>query len=322
MTRPKVPFVLPRPPRRPKPVVVIFTILGSLFGLGAVFGLAVAIATGDPTESIVELPEEPAPPGSASVSLTATSVNATAGLLQARVTIAPAADMMDSGNLAQDLKVAINDASGNSSLTFRAGDPPPPIEATLLLRDGAIAQYPFDSYSSLLFLRLTVPEGSKEDRVVPISIGVQSNLSGFEMTAEPGEGKSFVDDDIALASFKITRSWASFVYALGTMAIMLGLAITGLRIIWATYAWRIESPPWLYGFLIGALFALPPLRSSLPGAPPAGAIVDYLSFYPAVAVIAVAMLVTMSHWLGEARPLPPAPVEAEESENQQDETTS
>lgn len=305
MARRPSPLVFrPRRPKRPRPVVVIITLLGFVFAMGALYTASAVLAGGDPTVRVIEAPGDGPDSDSALITLNALSVDAVAGQMRVRVTIVPGGSLLDAGTLKNDLTVVVNNASGATSQTISAGDPVQPAEVTVSLTDGAVSQYPFDSYESLALIRVTEEDGTDSGRVVPLTVAVQSNLDGFEMSAEADSGGSLVDVDVAVVDISISRSWASFVYSFGVMGIMLALAFTGLRIIWATYSWQVVSPPWLYGFFIGALFALPPLRSSLPGAPPAGAIVDYLSFYPAVAVIAVALLVVLSHWLAGVKPLP------------------
>ena len=53
--------------------------------------------------------------------------------------------------------------------------------------------------------------------------------------------------------------------------------------------------------VVGVLFALPPLRASLPGSPPPGGLVDFVAFYWAVAVVGLTLLALVWLWVREAR---------------------
>ena len=53
--------------------------------------------------------------------------------------------------------------------------------------------------------------------------------------------------------------------------------------------------------IVGVLFALPPLRDSLPGRPPPGTIFDFVSFYWSVTIIGVNLMLVLAIWLRRTR---------------------
>src|SRR5690606_30834955 len=87
------------------------------------------------------------------------------------------------------------------------------------------------------------------------------------------------------------------VYAIWLMVLMWGLAVTGLLIMWAVVMWMVEVPFWAFGYFVGVLFALPPLRDSLPGRPPPGTIFDFGSFYWSVTIIGANLILVLAIWL-------------------------
>lgn len=293
---------LPRP-KRPRPVVLIVGALSALFGLGGVYTLALALASGDPTETLVPAAVPSPNDTTTTVSARVLDVDASAGLVRVRLAIRPQRSLLSGEVLSENLDLVVNDTEGSTVRTISAGQPVSPIVVSLPLSDGVVAQYPFDTYSAILLVRLTRVDQTSgtEPDVVPISMDVSSTVSEFDLEGRLSSSTPTEGAEVAVVEFEVTRSAAAVVYTLGVMAIMLALAVTGIAIIWATYNWRVELPPWIYGYFVGVLFALPPLRASLPGAPPPGAIVDFLSFYPSVGVVASAMVVVVVHWLRSAR---------------------
>jgi hypothetical protein len=65
--------------------------------------------------------------------------------------------------------------------------------------------------------------------------------------------------------------------------------------------WRTTVPAWAYGFLVGVLFALTPLRGALPGSPPYGELVDYMSFYWAIVIVGIGLMMLVAFFIRDAR---------------------
>ena len=97
------------------------------------------------------------------------------------------------------------------------------------------------------------------------------------------------------------RPATTTVYAVWLMILIWGLAATGALIVWAVVIWMVEVPFWAFGYFVGVLFALPPLRDSLPGRPPPGTIFDFVSFYWSVTLIGVGLILLLGIWLKRTR---------------------
>jgi hypothetical protein len=61
-------------------------------------------------------------------------------------------------------------------------------------------------------------------------------------------------------------------------------------------------PLWSVGYLVGVLFALAPLRASLPWSPPPGTLLDFVAFYWSIGLVGITLIVTLFIWLQRAHP--------------------
>jgi hypothetical protein len=82
---------------------------------------------------------------------------------------------------------------------------------------------------------------------------------------------------------------------------MLGLAVGTLFLLWNFVVERRPLETWFATYGVGVVFSLPRLRDSLPNAPPLGTVYDYLVYYWALAVTAIALLVILATWFVRAQ---------------------
>ena len=106
--------------------------------------------------------------------------------------------------------------------------------------------------------------------------------------------------DVA-ADLSAHRPATTTVYASWLMLLMWGLAFTGVLIAWAVVIWQVELPMWVFGYFVGVLFALPPLRDSLPGRPPPGTVFDFVSFYWSITLVGITLILLLVMWIRRAR---------------------
>lgn len=232
-----------------------------------------------------------------------TNVNATAlglfpatGELRVRVVVDPADDLSDdNGRLAQPIEVVINDVSGATTRTYQEGDTPAPFEVGLPLSEGSTTRYPFDRYRGSLFVVVNEISSSARERQL-VSVQARSVIDDFVIRATlPDQSQD--PSPITVVDWTGSRSPTTTIYAVWLMLLMWGLAVTGLLIVWAVVMWMVDIPFWLFGYFVGVLFALPPLRDSLPGRPPPGTIFDFGSFYWSITISGVNLIVLLGIWL-------------------------
>jgi hypothetical protein len=326
---------------RPTKVQIAALVLLTVFALGPLVALTVVLrADTDPSKPVLVSASLPPGDGAAVVG-TITRVDAVSGEMAVRLLVLPQSDLLDDGLLAEPLELRVNDARGSTSVLFADGEVPGPVDVLLALSGGSISRYPFDSYDANLALVLTRqgesstengappadPSDAGEDgdteeasdvssdsgtagvddpptteaSSVPIVVDLVTTVTDFEILAAP-EAETSDPSSFTVVPLTAGRSTTTTVYAMGIMALMWGLAVTGVFMAWAVVIWRVETPMWVYGYFVGVLFALPPLREALPGRPPPGTLVDYAAFYWSIGIIGVTLLLMMSLWIRRSRP--------------------
>jgi hypothetical protein len=292
------------PTRAQKVALVII----SMLALGPLAALVVVLRV-DPTP-VQMLVEGPATPDATRVTVTALSLVPSSGELRARMLVEPGPDLLrDDGRLDQTIAVVVNDAHGSTERRFDEGTRPGPFEVTLPVAEGSVVRYPVDRYHGSVVVVLVAVDDDG-DVPLPASVSARSIINDFDLT---GRYAAVTDDyvstdstdaepaSLTVVDWTASRSNTTTVYAVWLMVLMWGLAVTGLLIVWAVVIWMVEVPFWAFGYFVGVLFALPPLRDSLPGRPPPGTIFDFVSFYWSVTIIGVNLILVLAIWLRRTR---------------------
>lgn len=284
---------------RPSKVQVVALVLVSCLSLGPLVALGFVLRT-DPSPIDVLVPGPTASLDRNRVIVTAIGLTPSLGELRVRVALQPGSDLVGSGaRLRSPVTVAVNDLTGTATRDFNPGEVAAPFEAAVPIAYGTQSRYPFDRYEATMVLAVT--SGPDRTADVPFDLEVRSAVDGFVLEAvEPfntGDGKQ----SIAAVEWTADRPATTTVYAVWLMILMWGLAVTGLLIVWAVVIWRVDVPMWVFGYFVGVLFALPPLRDSLPGRPPPGTLFDFVSFYWSVAIVGTTLILLLGVWLQRAR---------------------
>lgn len=284
---------------RPTRVQIAALVLLTVFSLGPLAASWLVLrSTADPNETV----QAPASLGPDGVTVTGTvlGVNAVTGELVVRLVPRPGADLVEEGRLTDPLVLQVNDVRGRTTWDYPAGTVPGPVETALALADGNIAQYPFDTYRADLVVFVT--SGAGDDlTAVPVTAELTSIVTDFTITAPTLTTSRDVPSPLGLARLEVGRRGTTVIYAVSMMVLMWGLAITGVLLAWAVVISGVEVPLWAYGYFVGILFALPPLRDSLPGRPPPGVLLDFVAFYWSVGIVGVTLLLLVGVWILRVR---------------------
>lgn len=275
---------------------MVALVLVSLLALGPLLALVMVMRTN--TSPIDELitPDTPDPTVT-SITTTLTSMSPTQGEVRARFTVEPSLDLVDEdGRLFESLSIVAN----GTTTELREGESVRPFEVTLAIGEGSVTRYPFDRYRGQLLLLATTGTG-EEREFVPFVPKVHSVVGDFTVHADLSRDPAAEDDPIGVVDWSALRPATTSIYAIWLMVLMWALAVTGLLIVWSVIMWMVELPMWVFGYFVGVLFALPPLRDSLPGRPPPGNLFDFLSFYWSVTIIGVSLILSLSTWLTRTR---------------------
>ncbi|MEJ0096060.1 MAG: DUF4436 family protein [Methylocella sp.] len=224
-------------------------------------------------------------------------VNAT---MQLRVDFTPQdglrGDRIDAPD--RDLRVMVSDGRNVHEVAFKAQQPMASLSTDLDLASGAFVYYPFDRYQAQL--RITTAAALAGDSAPPPltqAVTVWQGMAGFVLTAalgksEAGTGESSLTIDArrsdAIIFFALAAYGAMAVLGLGSFAIG---ALVFLR------RRKLDIP--LIGALAAMVFAVPALRTALPGAPPLGGRADMLVFLWAVLAAVIGLLLLIGTWAAE-----------------------
>jgi hypothetical protein len=285
-----------RPARASRAQQVALVLL-ALLALGPILAaLSLLGQEADPTATVLPAPEVVAD-DELLVLATVTGVDAVNGELRLRIDPEPGPAFRSEGVLTSELAVRTTALVGPQLQTYPVGSVVVPYEVTLPLENGNVSRYPFDAYDANVLLAATA-----NGETVPVVLQIES-LSLDHRIGIQGELAASADTGLSAVSLRIEREWTAIIYGVGVMALMWMFAISGVLVSWSTIIWRVDPPMWVYGFFVGVLFALPPLRNSMPGDPPPGTVVDVVAFYWSIAAVAVTLLLLMASWLRETRNL-------------------
>ncbi len=160
----------------------------------------------------------------------------------------------------------------------------PSVEERRIAVTGTAVDYPFDRYR----MSFSVTPRSADGRAIPATVIVVDSVGSFAVkpVAQDSEDGA-LDVDLTAARTAPSIAFAAFV-----MLLMFGLAAAALT---AAYYVLTVHRGLLFpacSMLAAMLFALPPLRHQLPGdpAPPTGSFIDFVAFFPALAIVALSLI--------------------------------
>lgn len=275
---------------------VISLVVISVLALAPIVAL-VSIVRSDPTpvKTLIDAPEDVE---ATRVRATVMDLSPSSGELRTRISVAPAPELLSAtGRLNQPLSVLVNGAQGLVTRGYLEGETITPFDVSLPLARGSTTRYPFDSYEGALLLAVTLDIADDRREPEPFVLEVQSVVENFRLGATRDEAGAPGAQSVSGFEWTADRPATTTIYAVWLMLLMWGLAVTGLLIVGAIVVWMVEIPFWCFGYFVGVLFALPNLRDSLPGRPPPGTIFDFGSFYWAVTIIGVDLILLLSIWL-------------------------
>jgi hypothetical protein len=183
----------------------------------------------------------------------------------------------------RQLDILLNAANGDQRRVY---PPSRPIELTDITLDasGDAVSYPFDKHTAPLEMQAVDEVG----RPIPIRVTADSDLHDWTIRTVPRpdsvEGQVSID-------VVATRSTTVISFAIALMILVAILVLVTIGVVIRSI--RDPSPPdfAIVASLVALLFAIPALRSSLPNAPPPGALTDFLVFFWALVMVGILMAV-------------------------------
>ncbi|WP_218952373.1 DUF4436 family protein [Amycolatopsis anabasis] len=204
--------------------------------------------------------------------------------LSTQLELEPQGTFSDSGVPSTDLTVYTTGTKGDAPV-FKAGQMPGQVDLKLPLWDGTLADYPFDSYRTGVALYVATADGIP----VPASVTFVNADSFFRFTNE----ETTADEGGASLFVHASRSTGTLAFALFAMLLMWLMSLMAVLAAWFVISGR-KGLLWpSMSFMGVVLFALIPLRNTMPGQPPIGSLLDFGAFFLAEALIALSLITTV-----------------------------
>ena len=234
---------------------------------------------------------------SLAVEATALNVDRNLGEMPVRLVVVPSGDLADVDGLLEDITLVVNDQSGQDVRTLRAGTSPEALTIVVGL-EGNSSRYPFDTYAGNLTVAAAVEsaDSGADLTPLPVELTFTAALEQFRAASSPMPAESVASIDIDL-----DRRWTSITWVVFFMVICWAIALCCVGVVWWVVVYGIEIPFWTYTLFAAVLFALPILRSGLPGSPAYGVLVDWAAFYWSIGLVAIALISVLLLWISGTR---------------------
>jgi hypothetical protein len=222
------------------------------------------------------------------------SVDLTQENMSLRMDFVPRGSLADKENqLTEGLRVGINSSTGPVERILPKDHYINATDVTLEML-GTVSDYPWDKHlSSLEFFVNTLATDGGPARPVATHTVCFGSLAGLDLDA--GLSRDSTKTDI-LIDLEVQRSAVIKVVVPFSMALIWVLTATVLAMVIAVLIGnKIEMV--MFPFIGTILFSMVAFRNALPGAPPIGAISDYLAFFWGYALCVLGLLLLTITWL-------------------------
>jgi hypothetical protein len=238
----------------------------------------------------------------------------TEGRIRSELLIQPPEDLLEGGRWAQTVRV--NLLSITRTITFEQGTRDFSADFEVITPETSFEMYPFDHYQVPLWVVVTVEDDQGQENVIPSDLVVWGKFPGWRV--EPTTSR---DTDLAALGFSeqdredflssgnaatvidVARNGSTMsivLLLLAAMIVLTALALIVARSV-ATRRRRIEAT--MASWFAALLFAMVPLRTNMPGAPPIGVWIDFLVFLWVLLGLMAALSLFIGSWLRYSPPV-------------------
>ena len=237
------------------------------------------------------------PSGVLQIDATVTAVDPVRDTMKVRLEFHPKGDLLEKNghDIARDLHVLTTNTSGAAEFILKKHHEPHPVELTLNLYDGEVSNYPIDEYKADLQIETFLEAGSEDETPVPMIINFTAKNHVLEVQAEMKPGGEAHELDLLL---KLKRSAVVQGFAWFVNGLMVMMALCAVIVAFNVAYRGKKLEPNLLVWMSALLFVLPSLRTTLPGAPPIGALTDFLVFFWVEGAIALCLFIMVLTWYG------------------------
>jgi hypothetical protein len=243
--------------------------------------------------------QQPPAPGSATetvVWISVFNVAPATQTLDANVTVVPAAGLVDqAGRLLDDMSVTLHPAVQQNPLTFTRGGEvgTAPVQ---LVANGSFQRWPFDEYQTRNLVAEVAVGKTPNDRLVPTRVVVTGALAEWKISSTASQRPANLP---AATDVILDRDRGTLIFDVLLCAILIALPIGALFVAITTVQGKRPFYASTLGWLAALLFAVVPLRTLFPGAPPLGGWIDRTVVIWVLAGLVVAQGLYVKAWWNE-----------------------
>lgn len=209
--------------------------------------------------------------------------------------------------LTSPVRVEIRNAvEGSSTKTIEFGQESLSAEVLVhvLSIDRRLEAWPFDRYAA--DMTITVEREGADGDVAPIAADLllDGGLPGWDISSDGGEQLGESSDGTFDTSILVSRSFSTLAFACVLVASMLLMAVIALSVSINVVRGERRMELIFLGWIAGMLFAVPALRSFLPGQPPIGSWVDFLIVLWVIVSLIISLALLVIAWFRSPKSQP------------------
>ncbi|MGK9170591.1 DUF4436 domain-containing protein [Inquilinus limosus] len=215
--------------------------------------------------------------------------------LQMRISVTPDPSLAGAAAATADHDFLIKIRRGKQieHVQIGAGQPLPEVTFEFDLEDGSVRDYPLDRYVSAMTLAVSERGQDDTETPLPIRVTVWEGLLGYTVKAQPAAAQNA--DELQL-QFAVRRTGAVAFFGIAIYVAIVVMALCALVIGSLVFIGMRRIEVTLAGALGAVIFALPALRSALPGEPPLGVRADIVIFFWAELGAVIALCLFVAAW--------------------------
>ena len=127
-----------------------------------------------------------------------------------------------------------------------------------------------------------------------MAVEMRGSVAGLRLDTEYAKEST---PDHAIIDINIQRATTAVFFSVFIMIAMWALVIGVISLVYRVFAGHRKIEISMFSFLGALLFAFPALRNSQPGTPPIGTLSDFIAFFWAEVIVALALLSVVLRWI-------------------------
>ncbi len=235
---------------------------------------------------------EPETPDYMDVEIKVTAFDPVKDSMDLRIGFRPNGNLESGSQTSKEICLITNSSTGSSERVLPKNQFMSSMDITIET-DGTVSDYPWDKHEGLLLLAMETREADGREDPLVMRITFTGSLAGLRLYADLSKESN---PSMAIIRTLTQRSTVIKVVVSFSMFLLWVLTATVLAMVIAVLIGnKIEMV--MFPFIGTILFSMIAFRNALPGAPPIGAVSDYLAFFWGYSLCILALLALTVIWL-------------------------